>query len=453
MLSNGKDIHSNYKPANLPQSDASNTIESESVEKFNWLIHLQHTRHQKTFCKDLIAAESHRSGDKNEYVLFKKGIIQKEEGNIQEALETFQKCLKLNEKNTTIIKEIAGCLYDMQRYRLALNVYLEAEQLAKNVDWQLCHLIAETYLKLGNLERAKEYAHKSVKVGKQEESYTLLMKILMAERDFTSAMAVANAAVESCPDSAQLLIDSGILYLKAGQTQHSFERFSQALALNPTSWKALLGIGCITHKHEEFDVALSKYKIAVLYQPESVALWNNIGLCFYSKQKYIAAISCLKRGLWISPLNWKLLYNLALVHLSTNQAASGFNFACAAVNLRPNVGECFGLLGCTLYELKDTENAFKALRQAYSLAPTDMTVVANAALLAEMTGAVQDSQQFIDEFKKLREENRSRDDEAEKLVEALIQIQEAKNAQVEATNSEETETGEGKREYAHDDEV
>lgn len=40
--------------------------------------------------------------------------------------------------------------------------------------------------------------------------------------------------------------------------------------------------------HEEYDVALSKYKIAVQSEPTSVALWNNIGMCFYSKQKYVA---------------------------------------------------------------------------------------------------------------------------------------------------------------------
>lgn len=43
-----------------------------------------------------------------------------------------------------------------------------------------------------------------------------------------------------------MLTDSGILYMKLGQTQLAFERLSSALALEPTHYKALLGIGCIT---------------------------------------------------------------------------------------------------------------------------------------------------------------------------------------------------------------
>ena len=40
--------------------------------------------------------------------------------------------------------------------------------------------------------------------------------------------------------------------------------------------------------HDEYDVALTKYKVAVSYEPNSIALWNNIGMCFHSKQKHIA---------------------------------------------------------------------------------------------------------------------------------------------------------------------
>lgn len=50
----------------------------------------------------------------------------------------------------------------------------------------------------------------------------------------------------ACPDSVNMLTESGLLYLKSGQTQHAFERLSAALALESACAKALLGIGCIT---------------------------------------------------------------------------------------------------------------------------------------------------------------------------------------------------------------
>ena len=40
--------------------------------------------------------------------------------------------------------------------------------------------------------------------------------------------------------------------------------------------------------HGDYDVALTKYRIAATATPESPHLWNNIGMCFFGKKKYVA---------------------------------------------------------------------------------------------------------------------------------------------------------------------
>jgi Bardet-Biedl syndrome 4 protein len=40
--------------------------------------------------------------------------------------------------------------------------------------------------------------------------------------------------------------------------------------------------------HNDYDVALNKYRIAADIAPESSRLWNNIGMCFFGKKKYVA---------------------------------------------------------------------------------------------------------------------------------------------------------------------
>ena len=44
------------------------------------------------------------------------------------------------------------------------------------------------------------------------------------------------------------------------------------------------------------DVALVKYRVAATQTPNSSQLWNNIGMCFFGKGKYVAAVACLKRA-------------------------------------------------------------------------------------------------------------------------------------------------------------
>jgi Bardet-Biedl syndrome 4 protein len=96
--------------------------------------------------------------------------------------------------------------------------------------------------------------------------------------------------------------------------------------------------------HNDFDVALNKYRIAADTAPESGRLWNNIGMCFFGKKKYVAAISCLKRGNYLSPFEWKILYNLGLVHLAMQQYASAFRYLNAAINFRPKEAILYSLV-------------------------------------------------------------------------------------------------------------
>ncbi len=64
-------------------------------------------------------------------------------------------------------------------------------------------------------------------------------------------------------------------------------------------------------------------------------LWNNVGMCFFSKQKYVAAIACLKRSLYLEPFEWITNYNLGIVHMSNGQYASAFHFLSSAIKLKP----------------------------------------------------------------------------------------------------------------------
>jgi Bardet-Biedl syndrome 4 protein len=55
----------------------------------------------------------------------------------------------------------------------------------------------------------------------------------------------------------------------------------------------------------------------------------------------------LKRATYLAPFDWKILYNLGLVHLTMQQYASAFHFLSAAINLRPKMGSLYMLLGGT----------------------------------------------------------------------------------------------------------
>lgn len=173
-----------------------------------------------------------------------------------------------------------------------------------------------------------------------------------------------------------------------------------AMAFDPACVSAILAAGSIIQNHRDFEVALSKYRIAISKIPESPALWNNIGMCFFGKKKFVAAISCLKRATYLAPFSWQILQNLGLVHLTMQQYASAFHFLSAAMNLNPQSGQLFMLLAVALKYLHDFKNSQQAYEQAMKLDVADPTIPLNYALLLNEMEEKDRAMVVMAEFKK-----------------------------------------------------
>lgn len=172
------------------------------------------------------------------------------------------------------------------------------------------------------------------------------------------------------------------------------------MAFDPACVPAILAAGSIIQNHSDFEVALSKYRIAIAKIPESPALWNNIGMCFFGKKKFVAAISCLKRATYLAPFSWQILQNLGLVHLTMQQYASAFHFLSAAMNLHPQSGQLFMLLAVALKYLQDFKNSQQAYEQAMKLDVDDPTIPLNYAMLLNEMEEKEKAVSLMEEFKK-----------------------------------------------------
>jgi Bardet-Biedl syndrome 4 protein len=123
-------------------------------------------------------------------------------------------------------------------------------------------------------------------------------------------------------------------------------------------------MGAIMQERGDFDAALMKYKVVANNDPNSALLWNNIGMCFFGKQRYIAAVACLKRAFYLDPFQWCISFNLGIVHYTTEQYASAFHFFNNTINLKPDMGRAYMYLGLTLFKLDDYNNACLAFHKA-----------------------------------------------------------------------------------------
>uniref|UniRef100_H0V4N5 BBSome complex member BBS4 n=1 Tax=Cavia porcellus TaxID=10141 RepID=H0V4N5_CAVPO len=315
-----------------------------------------------------------------EYAIYVQALILRLEGNIQESLDLFQKCAILSPQNADNFKQVARSLFLLGKHQAAIEVYNEAARLNQK-DWEICHNLGVCHMYLKQFHKAQEQLHSALQLSRHDLTYIMLGKIHLLQGDVDKAIEIYKKAVEFSPENMELHTTLGLLYLQLGVYQKAFEHLGNALTYDPTNYKAILAAGSMMQTHRDFDVALTKYRVVACAAPESPPLWNNIGMCFFGKKKYVAAISCLKRANYLAPFDWKILYNLGLVHLTMQQYASAFHFLSAAINFQPKLGELYMLLAVALTNLEDTENAKKAYLEAVHLDKCNPLVNLNYAVL------------------------------------------------------------------------
>ncbi|XP_029420925.1 Bardet-Biedl syndrome 4 protein isoform X3 [Nannospalax galili] len=336
------------------------------LEKQNWLIHLHYIRKDYEACKAVIKEQLQETQGLCEYAIYVQALIFRLEGNIQESLELFQTCAILSPQCADNLKQVARSLFLLGKHKAATEVYNEAAKLNQK-DWEICHNLGVCYIYLKQFNKAQDHLHSALQLNRHDLTYIMLGKIHLLEGDLHKAIEIYKKAVEFSPENTELLTTLGLLYLQLGVYQKAFEHLGNALTYDPTNYKAILAAGSMMQTHGDFDVALTKYRVVACAVPESPPLWNNIGMCFFGKKKYVAAISCLKRANYLAPFDWKILYNLGLVHLTMQQYASAFHFLSAAINFQPKLGELYMLLAVALTNLEDIENAKRAYAEAVRL--------------------------------------------------------------------------------------
>jgi Bardet-Biedl syndrome 4 protein len=377
-----------YSTEPTPGTSAAVTAKAIARTRRNVHIHRLYVRHEHDACLALIEEVLAEFDGLCEYPIYVKALVQRRRGRIQESLQLFQAATALNPHNVQNLKQVGRSLYLLGKHKAAVEVYEEAEKMAAEArgddggheDWEIYHQKGLCYARSKQFGAAAECFMRANAVSRHEATYEQLGRVYQAQENWEAAIATYLEALESSPDSPDILATLGLLYLRLGETYRAFEYLDQALSRDPGNPRVILAAGSIIQDHDDVDVALVKYRVAAAKEPNSAQLWNNVGMCFFGKNRFVAAIACLKKALYLDPFEWIISYNLGLAHLKTQQHASAFHVLSGCVKRKPDFAAAYAFLAVALAKLDDVENAKQAYARAIRLDPGDHLTRLNAAI-------------------------------------------------------------------------
>jgi len=330
------------------------------------LLHQLYVRQDWDECLELIEEQLEANGP-TEYPIYLKANIKRQQGEIQESLVLFQQATALNPYNKANLVQVARSLFLLGKHQAAIDVYDEAIRVNGAPDWESVHNKGLCYMYMKDHNSALATFQEALSIQKHDATYLQMGKLYTQMEDYQGAINVCLEAIEFSPENPEILTTLGLLYLRQGDNHRAFDFLGNSLTHDPRNAKTILAAGSIIQDHNDMDVALVKYRVAAVATPNSPQLWNNIGMCFFGKQRYIASIACLKKALYLGPFEWIVSYNLGLVHLNTGQYASAFHFLSASVNLKSDFPHSYMYLAVTLAKLDDFQNACSAYEKAIQM--------------------------------------------------------------------------------------
>ena len=359
---------------------AQQALRSTLRERNNSLIHMCYVRKDYVECMRLVEEQLRACSGQSEYPLYIRGLILRKQGRIDESLLSFQAALCLNPTNVNNLKQVGRSLYLLGKNKMALEVFEEAERM-NSEDRDVWHSKGMCHLYMKQHDAAIECFETANQIQPHEATFVQLGRLHRLLGRDERALEVYLDALDSNPESPELLTTVGLLYLKLKNNSKAFQFLGNSLTYDPKSAKSILAAGSIIQDNNDNDVALVKYRVAVTQTPNSAQLWNNIGMCFHGKGKSVAALACLKKAAYLSPFEWIVSYNMGVVHLGTGQYSSAFQCFSSAINLQPSFGKAYAYLAVALSRLEDFDNACAAYDKALELGPEPVTALNYAITL------------------------------------------------------------------------
>ena len=199
--------------------------------------------------------------------LLQIAVQKKQSGQLEAAIEYYQKALQLKPDYAEVHFNLGNVLEQKGKLVEAIEAYQKA--LQRKPDY------AEAHSNLGNVLK------KQGKLQAAIYSYEQSLKIL--------------------PNSALTYYNLGHAFAKQGKLSAAVESYQKALRLKPNYAKAYCNLGIALKRQGKLSAAVESYQKAIKIQPKFVEAYYNLGHALANQGKLSAAVESYKKALKIQP--------------------------------------------------------------------------------------------------------------------------------------------------------
>ena len=284
--------------------------------------------------------------------------------NCKEAVEMFERALKIDSSQPGVLNNYGLTLYDLKRFDDAIKSYNKAIDL--NPDF-----VDAYYNRAHSLQQLKRYDEAIAGYGQVillkpdfAEAYYYQGNALQRLKRYEDAVLSYNKAIAFKPDYAEAYLNRGLALYDLKRYEDAVISHDMAIVLNPDYAEAYSNRGLVLYEMEKFDDAVQSYDKAVLLKPDYAEAYSNRSLALICLKRFDDAIIGYDRVIAINPDFAKTYFHKGHILQGLKRHEDAVISYDKAIELNPDYAEAYFNRGNVFRELKKYEDAI----QNYDLA-------------------------------------------------------------------------------------
>ena len=216
-------------------------------------------------------------------------------------------------------------------------------------------IIAETFLQIGNLDKALKAADECLEVdGSYLPGLYIKARLLSAWGRHNEAIAVLKAVAESRPQSIQPLVNLGSAYISADKIEDAKKTIDKISSLDPDCEETKDNKGKIALK--EGNIGLAAQLLSETQNGDEIArFYNSIGISMVAKGDFESGIETYQSAIKILSSKTKLhllFFNLALAYRKKGDIQNEVAYFCESYVTEPSFEKAYACIARGVQEAK-----------------------------------------------------------------------------------------------------
>ena len=217
------------------------------------------------------------------------GAVLAEQNKPQEALENYNKSIKINPNYSQAYNNLGVCLYKLGKIDEAIQSYRKAIEIQpKHADAH--NNLGATFKELGKHEKSITCFQKAIEIQpKHANAHNNLGAAFRKLKEYKKSIYHYGKAIQINPNSPVAYSNLGNVYKGLREYVKAISWHQKAIQINSEYVYAYYNLGTVFEKLNEFEKAIEHYSKAIEIQPNHIDAYTNLlwNTCLSNNKKYL----------------------------------------------------------------------------------------------------------------------------------------------------------------------